>query len=472
MCKGGPPKFRYNGILFRNSQAITVMIGHRTAAGLLCILAAAVLVPAHAELPPPLKQLASGVPPEVVQCRDGLVLVILSYDSAVCVREETAAKKGWSTEVPELPDYSGIVAANNGFAIDFYAHSAQKEGRNIVFSPWSISNAFAIAHEGARGDTRDEITNVFGFPEEKHMQFRAAMADLNRPGAQYKLSVANSLWLAEWLAPRDEYVDTAQVHYDSRVESLDLATPAAIETINEWVEENTGGKIKKVLSPGSTDALTALVIANAVYFKGIWKTTFDKSATNEDGSFWVTTNQTVPVPMMYAKDSFRHAETDTHQILEMPYVGDRISMLVLLPSERGGIGALEESLSAESLEEWRGSLDWKRLEVFFPKFSLDVMYNLRDDLGDMGVTSVFDIGRADLSGIAEDGPLYASKAIHKAFINVDERGTEAGATTTIAATSSSLPAFRADHPFVFVIQDRDTGNMLFIGRLADPSPGA
>jgi len=256
-------------ILFRDPVAAHVVTRHLVAAGLLCVLAAAAaLAPAYAEVPPPLKQLASGVPPEVVQCRDGLVLVMRGYDSAVCVREGTAAKKGWSTEVPELPDYSGIVAANNGFAIDFYARAAAEEGKNIVFSPWSISNAFAIAHEGARGDTRGEITGVFGFPEEKHVQFRAAMADLNRPGAQYKLSVANSLWLAEWIAPRDEYVETARIHYDSRVESLDLAAPAAVKTINGWVADNTGGKIREVLSPGSTDGSTALIIANAVYFNG------------------------------------------------------------------------------------------------------------------------------------------------------------------------------------------------------------
>jgi len=450
------------------------MIRHLVAAGLFCVLVATVvLAPAHADVPPPLKQLAAGVPPEVVQCRDGLVLVVFGYDSAVCVREETAAKKGWSTDVPELPDYSGIVAANNGFAIDFYAHSAREEGKNIVFSPWSISNAFAIAHEGARGETGDEITGVFGFPEGKHVQFRASMADLNRPGAQYKLSVANSLWLAEWLEPRDEYVETARIHYDSRVESLDLATSAAVKTINGWVADNTGGKIREILSPGSTDNSTALVIANAVYFNGTWGTTFDESKTDEDGSFWVAPDQAVPVPMMYTEDWFGHAETDTHQILEMPYVGNRISMLVLLPNERGGMGALEESLSAGNLEEWRGSLEFTKFEVFFPKFGLDVMYNLRDDLRDMGATSVFDPVRADLSGIAEDGPLYASDAIHKAFINVNERGTEAGATTLITASSSAQPpAFVADHPFVFVIQDRDTGNILFIGRLADPSPGA
>jgi len=374
-----------------------------------------------------------------------------------------------SVAAQELPDYSDIVAANNGFAIDFYARAAAEEGANIVFSPWSISTAFAIAHEGAMGETRDEITGVFGFPDEKHVQFRAAMADMNRPDAQHKLSVANSLWLAEWFEPREAYVETARTHYDSLVERVDFATPAAAETINGWVEDNTGGKIQEVLPPGSTDASTALVIANAVYFKGIWENTFSKKSTNEDGSFWVTPDREVPVPMMYIKDRFAHAETDTYQILEMPYVGDRISMLVLLPNERGGIGALEESLSVENIEEQRADLERKKLKVFFPRFSLDVSYDLKDGLSGMGMTSIFDADRADLSGIAGDGQLHVSDAIHKAFINVNERGTEAGAVTSMLHTTSGPPTFRADHPFVFVIQDKETGSILFIGRLSDPS---
>jgi len=246
--------------------------------------------------------------------------------------------------------------------------------------------------------------------------------------------------------------------------------PAAVKTINVWIEDNTGGKIQEILPPGSTDASTALVIASAVYFKGVWENTFDKNRTKKDGSFWVTPDMEVPVPMMYIKDRFAHAETDTRQILEMPHVGDRISVLVLLPNEGGGIGALEESLSAGSLE-WRGNLERKKSEALFPRFSLYVSYDLKDDLSGMGVTSVFDADRADLSRIAEEGPLYVSDAIHKAFINVSEGGTEAGATTIIHAAGSAPPVFRADHPFIFVIQDRDAGSILFMGRLSDPSQG-
>ena len=466
------------------------MIRRFSAAGLFLVLAVVALTTtAHAEVPPPLKQLVAGVSPEDVLCREGLALVVRGADDAVCVREETAEKIGWIVTIPdagtaestrlllqagglvpaEISDYSGIVAANNGFAVDFYSHAAGQEGKNIVFSPWSIYSAFALTHEGAEGDTRDELTDAFGFPEEKRMQFGPAMVDLNRPDAEYRLSVANALWLAEWLEPLEEYVQTARVYYDSGVERVDFGSGDAVRTINGWVSDNTGGKIDEVLAPGSVGPATALVITNAVYFKGEWVNTFDESRTIEDDSFWITPDKKVAVPMMYGEEYYRHADVGTHQVLEMPYVGDRISMLVLLPNEKGRIGELEGLLSAESLEEWRGDLVGRKLEVYFPKFSLDISYDLIENMSAMGVTSLFG-GTADLSGIAgEDVQLYVSKAIHKAFINVNEKGTEAGATTAIVDVTSWSQPFIADHPFVFVIQDTETGNILFIGRLSDPS---
>ncbi len=462
----------------------------RLSVGLFLVLAVVALTAtAYAEVPPPLKQLAAGVSPEDVLCREGLILVVRGADDAICVKEDTAERMGWTITVPdagaaestrlllqagglipaEILDYSGIVTANNGFAMDFYSRAAGQEGQNIVFSPWSIFSAFALAHEGAGGDTRDELTDVFGFPEEKRTQFGSAMADLNRHDAEYRLSVANALWLAEWLEPLEEYVQTARMYYDSGVEKVNFGFGDAVKTINGWVSDNTGGKIKEILASGSVDGTTALVITNAVYFKGDWVNTFDESATIEDYPFWVTPDKKVTVPMMYGEEYYRHADVGTHQVLEMPYVGDRISMLVLLPNDKGGIGELEGLLSAENLEEWRGDLVGKKLGVYFPRFNLDVSYDLKRDLSAMGVTSLFE-GTANLSGIAgEDVQMYVSKAIHKAFINVNEKGTEAGATTAIVATASWSQPFIADHPFVFVIQDTETGNILFIGRLSDPS---
>ncbi len=456
--------------------------------GLFLVLAAGAVATAHAEVPPPLKQLAAGVSPEGVLCREGLALVVRDTGGAVCVSGNTAERMGWIVTIPdasaaesthlllqagglvpvEISDYSGIVSANNDFAVDFYSHAARQEGKNIVFSPWSISGAFALVHEGAGGDTRNELTDAFGFPEEKRLQFGSAMVDLNRPDTEYRLSVANALWLAEWLEPLEEYVQTARIYYDSGVEMVDFGSSDAVKTINQWVSDNTGSRINEVIAPGSVSTAAPLVITNTVYFKGDWVTTFRGSATIEDYPFWVTPDKKVTVPMMYAKAVYKHAYVDTHQILEMPYVGDRISMLVLLPNEKGGIGELEGLLSAENLEEWREDLAWRGLKVYFPRFNLDVSYDLKRDLSAMGVTSIFD-EKADLSGIAGDGQLYVSDAVHKAFINVNEKGTEAGATTIIASSSSGPPTFLADHPFVFVIQDRETGNILFIGRLSDPS---
>ena len=464
------------------------MIRRLAVAGLFLVLAAGAVATAHAEVPPPLKQLAAGVSPEGVLCREGLVLVVRGADDAVCVRDNTAERMGWTVTIPdagtaestnlllqagglvpvEISDYSGIVAANNDFAVDFYSHAARQEGKNIVFSPWSIYSAFALVHEGAGGDTRNELTDTFGFPEEKRLQFGSAMVDLNRPDTEYRLSVANALWLAEWLEPLEEYVQTARIYYDSGVEMVDFGSGDAVKTINQWVSDNTGGRINEVMAPGSVGAATPLVITNTVYFKGEWVKTFGGGSTIEDYPFWVTPNKNVTVPMMHVKQGFKHTDVGTHQILEMPYVGDRISMLVLLPNEKGGIGELEGLLSAENLEEWRGDLVDKQLKVYFPRFNLDASYNLREDLSAMGVTSIFD-EKADLSGIAGDGQLYVSDAVHKAFINVNEKGTEAGATTIIASSASGPPTFLANHPFVFVIQDRETGNILFIGRLSDPS---
>ncbi len=466
------------------------MIRRFAATGLFLALAAvAFTAAAHADVPPPLKQLAAGVSPDGVLCREGLALVVRGAGGAVCVSESTAERKGWAVTVPdagtaesthlllqagglmpaEISDYAGIVAANNGFAVDFYSRAAGQEGTNIVFSPWSITGAFALVHEGAGGDTRDELTDAFGFPEEKRLQFGSAMVDLNRPDTEYRLSVANALWLAEWLEPLEEYVQTARIYYDSGVERVDFGSGDAVKTINGWVSDNTGGRIKEVMAPGSVGAATPLVITNTVYFKGDWVNTFGGGSTIEDYPFWATPDKKVTVPMMYTKDvGYRHANVGTHQILEMPYVGDRISMLVLLPNEKGGIGELEGLLSAKNLKEWKGDLAWKTLQVYFPRFSLDVSYDLKEDLSAMGVTSIFG-ERADLSGIAGDGQLYVSDAVHKAFINVNEKGTEAGATTIIASSSSGPPTFTANHPFVFVIQDMETGNILFIGRLSDPS---
>jgi len=371
-------------------------------------------------------------------------------------------------------DVTHVIDANNQFAINFYSQVSKENDENIFFSPWSISTAFAIAYEGAKEKTAQEIQQTFGYPSDydtRTSEFKTVIDDLNPDGVTYQLSVANALWLAERFEPLQEYVETATTYYDSEVSTVDFISDDGVDKINAWVEEKTNEKIKDILAPDSTDELTRLVITNAIYFKGNWVTQFNENATRDD-PFWITPNDKVAVPMMRLEPKiFNYTQSETMQILKMPYEGDRLSMLVLLPNEKDGLPELEESLSFENLKQWNEQLIPNEIRVFMPKFKLETEYDLRDPLHDMGIKAAFDPFDADFRGIA--GDLYIAFAIHKAFVDVNEEGTEAAAATAIGVGTTSVkppvPVFKADHPYVFLIQDDSSGNVLFIGRVVDPT---
>ena len=378
-------------------------------------------------------------------------------------------------EPDRVVDVTHVIDANNQFSINFYSQVSKENDKNIFFSPWSISTAFAIAYEGAKEKTAQEIQQIFGFPvdyDTRTSEFKTTMDNLNLDDAPYQLSVANALWLAERFEPLQEYVDTATTYYDSEVTTVDFISTEGVDKINAWVEEKTNEKIKDILAPGSTDELTRLVITNAIYFKGNWVTQFNENATRED-PFWITPHEEVAVPMMRLEPKiFNFTQTETIQILRMPYEGDRLSMLVLLPNEKDGLPELEESLSVENLTQWNEQLMPSQVHVFMPKFKLETKYNLIGPLSDMGMPTPFVEGAANFEGIAPI-PLFISQAIHKAFVDVNEEGTEAAAATALVIGTTSVPppvpVFKADHPFVFLIQDDSNGNILFIGRVIDPS---
>jgi serpin B len=440
------------------------------------------------EIIPSLKhQLESSVAPEDITCRDNNILVLRTNGNFACVKETTSEKLGWkiveldskiiedkSNPDPKLEDSLNVIDANNQFAIDFYSQVSQENEENIFFSPWSISTAFAIAFEGAKGNTADEIRQVFGFPsdyEKRTNQFKSAMDSLNPNDSKYQLSVANALWLADKFEPFTEYVDTATNFYDSEVSTVDFVSNDGVEKINAWVEDKTQEKIKDILAPGSTNEDTRLAITNAIYFKGNWVTQFNENNTSVD-TFW-NGETSSEIPLMHLESTyFNYTQTEQFQILKMPYEGDRLSMLVLLPNENDALSALEESLSIENLDLWREQLTTQEVEVFMPKFKLETTYDLVTPLVEMGMPTPFSEGVADFSGIAPIS-LFISQAIHKAFVDVNEEGTEAAAATVIVFSTESVklppPVFRADHPFVFLIQDDSTGNILFIGRMTTPS---
>jgi len=389
---------------------------------------------------------------------------------------------GENTTRPDTPDDDGNVAAgNNRFAFDLYrqlANDPAHAGDNLFFSPYSISSALAITCEGARGTTADEILSVLHLPENETLRregFAAIDAGLNSGSGNYTLRTANALWAEEKHSFLPEYIETAARWYGANATSLDFINDpdGSRETINRWVEEKTEEKIRDLLPAGSIDDLTRLVITNAIYFKGTWVEQFDPAETTEE-EFRIGSNERVTVPMMHGKTIYPYAETDTFQALEMPYAHGNeteLAMLVLLPRE-DNLTAAEENLDAEKVMDLRESLTSRQVEVFFPKFTLETEYGLPPTLAAMGMSTAFGDDAADLSGMDGTRDLFVTGIFHKAFVDVSEEGTEAAAATGVGAAGGrrpeTPPGVRADPPFVFLIVEKDSGTILFIGRVVNP----
>jgi serpin B len=364
-------------------------------------------------------------------------------------------------EISDTIDFSKTTNANNQFAIDYY--SQVNEDRNIFFSPWSITSAFAIVNEGAKGNTAEEIQNVFGLDENSKENFKAINEILNQENPGYIIEVANSLWLAQDFTLHSDYVDTVQTYYDGKIEKVDFADDGT-DVINGWVSDKTRQKIPKLFDP-PLDPNTRLVIANAIYFNGTWSMPFDEKNTRDD-KFIVSSGVDVTVPFMNKDSFYNHTATEQFQIIDLPYEGNGASMMILLPDRIDGINSLEAQLTAENLVKWRSEMTKSRLFLQIPKFTLEIEYNLVRDLMALGIEDAF--GPADFSGISSES-LFIDRAVHKAFVDVNEKGTEAAAATGVVMLESMPPTFRADHPFVFVIMDNETGNILFLGKVVDPS---
>lgn len=369
-----------------------------------------------------------------------------------------------------------ITEANNQFALNFYSQAAQDSNANLFFSPISIATAFVIAYEGARGDTAEEIQNAFGFSKDdnkRRTEFESLYKNLNEENEWYKLNMANALWIAQGFEPISDYVDIAKTYYDSQVQNVDFITNDGVNTINEWVKEKTEDKIQEILAQDSTDELTRMVITNAMYFKGKWTSQFDSRITSDE-SFWVDASTSVKVPMMKDVGIFNYIKTNELKALEMHYMGDKISMLVLLPHDRNGLDSLEKSLDLQKLYDLKSKMTPEPLTVHMPKFEFDTEYDLVEKLQSLGIHQAFDKDNANFDGITEDERLFIAKAIHKAFVDVNEEGTEAAAITALVVTLVSGPPepkheFIADHPFIFIIQEKHTGEILFMGRVMDPT---
>ena len=370
---------------------------------------------------------------------------------------------------PEVPPQTA--ESVNEFAFDFYRNVSDTD-ENVFFSPVSIYTAFSVLYEGARSSTAEQMLAVFGFEPDgtgRHSASANMMAALNAEDPHAVLEMANALWLADWFEPYEQYLDIARKTYLATAETVDFAGEGkpGVKKVNGWAAEKTRDKIKNVLSDRDVDGSTAAVITNAVYFKGTWLVQFPKEDTQED-KFWKGGEESIDAEFMHVEGRFDYAETGDAQILRLPYEGDRLSMLAVLPS---GTASLEKlGLSAGKMSEYAGMLEPREVLVSLPKFEIKTNYDLKRSLTEMGMPDVF-ISFADLGWLSNNA-LYVDRATHDAYVKVNEEGTEAAAVTAMAMSVEEHPPpphFNADRPFLFAIYDEQSGLILFMGRISDPA---
>jgi serpin B len=374
-----------------------------------------------------------------------------------------------------------LVEGNSAFAFELYQALKGKEG-NIFYSPYSISLALAMTYAGARGETAQQMAATLQFMLEQdrlHPAFNWLDAELasrgegaqGKNGEGFKLNVVNAIWGQKDYEFLPACLDVLAENYGAGLRILDFVTEAEKSrlAINQWVSDQTQGRIKDLIPPGAIDELTRLVLTNAIYFNAAWKYPFDQKVT-ADGTFYLLDSGQVTVPMMSQTESFGYSEGEGYQAVELPYDGDELSMVILLPAS-GNFQAFEQGLQAQKVSDIIGGLQSKQVHLTMPKFEFDSEFSLRDTLTGMGMPDAFS-GDADFSGMIGTRELFISDVVHKAFVSVDEAGTEAAAATAVIMPGSASPEPPAevtiDHPFIFLIRDIETGAILFIGRVLNP----
>ncbi len=381
---------------------------------------------------------------------------------------------GITTDIGGLisPQMEETIASSNSFALDLY-RTLPDDG-NMFISPYSIFTALAMVYEGAGGKTAEEIGAVLHIPREnltRREGMRELILGVNNPASDaYVLRTANAVWVQKDYPVKRTYISILKKFYLSEVGEVDFKNdPRGAENqINRWVEEQTAGKIRELVS--GLSPLTRLVITNAIYFKANWSRRFEPQNTRNE--IFYTPNGTVTTPMMHQKGRFRYMEGEHFQAIDLPYEDGRLSMVIILP-ERGRLKEIEGKLTPEFVDDVVEGMKEENVKLTLPKFRFERRYLLKGVLASMGMGKAFS-DDADFSGIS-DKPLAISQVIHKTFISVAENGTEAAAATAVVMTVAAAPGtnpeykvFKADHPFLFFIIDRKTGLILFMGRLMDP----
>jgi serpin B len=388
-----------------------------------------------------------------------------------------------SVDAAELTE---LVAGNSAFAFDLY-QSIRDTGGNLFYSPYSISLALAMTYAGARNQTDQEMADTLHFTlsqERLHPAFNALDLELASRGQTasgkdhepFQLNIVNAIWGQTGFLFRTEFLDVLAVNYGAGLRLLDFFTDpeGSRLIINDWVSEQTHGRITDLVPPGVITALTRLVLVNAVYFNAAWKHPFAEEDT-VDGPFHLMDGTEITVPMMEEREDLGYAAGDGYQAVELPYDGDELSMVIVVP-DAGEFDSFEETLDIERFDGILDNLSFWNVGLTLPKFTYESEFGLSGTLASLGMLDAFSPDDADFSGMTSESKLYIQDVVHKAFVSVDEAGTEAAAATAVIIGEVSAPEplpfveLTVDRPFIFVIRDIETGAILFVGRVLDPAP--
>jgi len=399
----------------------------------------------------------------------------------VTEKAKPGAEAGGPSEA-SAADLDTQVEGNSAFALDLYQVLKANEG-NLFLSPYSISLALAMTYAGARGETEAQMAAALHYllPQAQlHPAFHAldqALASrgqgaAGKDGQGFRLHIANALWGQEDEEFLPDFVSIAEQYYDAGLHLVDYAgaPDKARQTINRWISQQTEGRIKDLIPPEAVNAAVRLILTNAIYFNAAWAEQFDEGGTS-DGPFYRLDGSQATVPLMAQSQHFPYAQGQGYQALELPYDGYELAMVILLPEE-GEFAGFEDSLDAERLGAILAALDSRQVAVTLPRFEFESKFSLNETLQALGMVNAFSTA-ADFSGMTPGGGLFISDVIHQAFVAVDEAGTEAAAATAVIMPKSAAPEepieFTANRPFLFLSRDLESGAILFLGRVLDPS---
>jgi serpin B len=417
-----------------------------------------------------------------------LILISAVVSGAVGCAQPVAGEVVQSTKQRVIAPEAGetetatLVDGNSAFAFDLY-QSLEEGTDNLFYSPYSISLALAMTYGGARSETAQQMAEVLHFTLSQnnlHPAFNSLDTELGERGEGargkdeegFRLNIVNAIWGQKDYQFLSEYLDLLAQNYGAGLRVLDFvsAPEESRVTINDWVSDQTESRIEDLIPQGVINALTRLVLTNAIYFNAAWQYPFDENATTDD-PFYLLDGDEATVPMMRQAESFGYAEGDGYQAIELPYDGDELSMVILLP-ERDQFETFQNSLSAEQVDAIVDDLERIRIALTMPKFEFTSSFSLKKTLTEMGMPLAFSTD-ADFSGMTGEKELFITEVVHKAFVAVDEAGTEAAAATAVVVGLTSVPAepieVSVDRPFIFLIRDIESGALLFVGRVVDPS---